>query len=235
MGKPRIFNGLHTRRPVPSPFHQGIPLAVLGVCQVAQQHLVAAVALAGIVADELHHPLARCPCLLAGQIVIAELFLRPDLVFQGTPLEAVGDGGQGAALQTLLLQGQPLAVPRGLVDSGDGRHPVVLQPSVHDVQVGVGVGMLRPRIRKEDQVHRDTVLVQPDQKGGAVGAAPIGNHIDVCFTSRSILFHIGISFVRDTEVQKGGVFRSTFCLRPGRRISSPPPGGLRHSPYPKCK
>ena len=38
--------------------------------------------------------------------------------------------------------------------------------------------MLRPRIRKEDQVHRDTVLVQPDQKGGAVGAAPIGNHID---------------------------------------------------------
>ena len=38
--------------------------------------------------------------------------------------------------------------------------------------------MLRPRIRKEDQVHRDTVLVQPDQKGGAVGTTPIGNHID---------------------------------------------------------
>ena len=235
LGKPRIFNGLHTRRPVPSPLHQGIPLAVLGVCQVSQQHLVAAVALAGVVSDEFHHPLARCPYLLAGQIVIAELFLRPDFVFQGTPLEAVGDGRQGAALQALLLQGQPLAVPRGLVDSGDGRHPVVLQPAVHDVQIGIGVGMLRPGIRKEDQVHRDAVLVQADQKGGAVDTAPVGNHIDMFFTSRSILFHIGISFARDTEVQKGGVSRSTSCLRPGRRISSPPPGGSHRSLYPKCK
>ena len=94
--------------------------------------------------------------------MVAELFLRSDLVFQRTPLEAVGDGGQGAALQTLLLQGQPLAVPRGLVDSGNGRHPVVLQPGIHHLQIGIGMGMLRPRIRKEDQVHRDTVLVQPD-------------------------------------------------------------------------
>ena len=46
--------------------------------------------------------------------------------------------------------------------------------------------MLRPRIRKEDQVHRDVVLVKADQKGGAVGAAPIGNHIDVCSTSRQL-------------------------------------------------
>ena len=56
---------------------------------------------------------------------------------------------------------------------------MVLQPAVHHLQIGVGVGMLCPRIRKENQVHRDTVLVQPDQKGGAVGAAPVGNHIDV--------------------------------------------------------
>ena len=118
--------------------------------------------------------------------MVAELFLRPDLVFQGTPLEAVGDGGQGAALQTLLFQGQPLSVPRGLIHSGNGRHPVILQPAVHDVQVGIGVGMLRPGIRKEDQVHRDAVLVQADQKGGAVDTAPIGNHIDVCFTSHQL-------------------------------------------------
>ena len=52
---------------------------------------------------------------------------------------------------------------------------MVLQPAVHHIQIGVGVGMLCPCIRKEDQVHRDTVLVQPDQKGGAVGAAPVGN------------------------------------------------------------
>lgn len=55
---------------------------------------------------------------------------------------------------------------------------MVLQPGIHHLQIGIGVGMLRPRIRKEDQVHRDTVLVQPNQKSGAVGAAPIGNHID---------------------------------------------------------
>ena len=52
------------------------------------------------------------------------------------------------------------------------------RPGIHHLQIGVGVGMLRPRIRKEDQVYRDTVLVQPDQKGGAVGTTPIGNHID---------------------------------------------------------
>ena len=162
MGQARIFNGLHTRRPVPSPFHQGIPLAVLGVGQVAQQHLVAAVAFAGVVADELDHPFARRPHLPAGRIMVAELFLRPDLVFQGTPLEAIGHRRQGAALQTLPFQGQPLSVPRSLIHSGDGWHPVVLQPAVHDVQVGIGVGMLRPGIRKEDQVYRDTVLVQTD-------------------------------------------------------------------------
>ncbi len=178
LGQARIFNGLHTRRPVPSPLHQGIPLAVLGVGQIPQQYLIAAVAFAGIVADELDHPFACRPHLPAGRIMVAELFLRPDLVFQGTPLEAVSHRGQGAALQTLLLQGQPLSVPRGLVDSGDGRHPVILQPAVHDVQVSIGVGVFRPGIREEDQVHRDTVLVQANQKGGAVGTAPVGNHID---------------------------------------------------------
>ena len=135
LGQARIFNGLQAGRPVPAPFHQGIPLAVLWVGQVAQQHLVAAVALAGVVADELHHPFPGRPYLAAGRVAVAELVLRPDLVFQGTPLEAVGHRGQGAALQALLLQGQPLSVPRGLVDSGDGRHPVVLQPAVHDVQI----------------------------------------------------------------------------------------------------
>ena len=67
----------------------------------------------------------------------------------------------------------------GLIHSGNGRHPVVLQPTVHHLQIGVGVGMFRPRIRKEDQIHWDTVLlVQPNQKGGAVGSALIGNPVD---------------------------------------------------------
>ena len=69
-----------------------LPLAVFSVGQVPQQHLVAAVAFARVVADELDHPLARRPRLLTRRVMVAELFLRPDLVFQGTPLEAVGNG-----------------------------------------------------------------------------------------------------------------------------------------------
>jgi len=83
-------------------------------------------------------------------------------VFQGTPLEAVGDRRKAATLQTFILQRQPFPVTGGLIHSDNGRHPVVLQPAVHHLQIGVGVGMLCPRIRKENQVHRDTVLVQPD-------------------------------------------------------------------------
>ena len=145
--------------PRPSPFHQGIPLAVFSVGRVSQQHLVAAVALACVVADELNHPLARRPGSAAWRVMVAELFLRPDLVFQGTPFEAVGNGRKAATLQAFILQCQPFPVTGGLIHSGNGRHPVVLQPAVHHLQIGVGVGMLCPRIRKEDQVHRDTVLV----------------------------------------------------------------------------
>lgn len=41
------------------------------------------------------------------------------------------------------------------------------------------MGMLTARIRKQDQVNRDTVLVQPNKKGGAVRTAAIGNNIDM--------------------------------------------------------
>ena len=41
------------------------------------------------------------------------------------------------------------------------------------------MGMLTARIRKQDQVNRNTVLVQPNEKGGAVRAAAIGNNIDM--------------------------------------------------------
>ena len=82
-------------------------------------------------------------------------------MFQGAPLEAIGDGGQRAAFQAFIFQGQPLSVTGGLINAGDLRHPVILQPAVHCVQIGVCVGMFAARIRKQDQVHRDTVLVQP--------------------------------------------------------------------------
>ena len=41
------------------------------------------------------------------------------------------------------------------------------------------MGMLTARIRKQDQVNGDTVLVQPNKKGGAVRTAAIGNNIDM--------------------------------------------------------
>ena len=41
------------------------------------------------------------------------------------------------------------------------------------------MGMLAARIRKQDQVNRDTVLVQPNKKGGAVCTATIGDNIDM--------------------------------------------------------
>ena len=39
--------------------------------------------------------------------------------------------------------------------------------------------MLSARIRKQDQVNGDTVLVQPNKKGGAVCTATIGDNIDM--------------------------------------------------------
>lgn len=48
------------------------------------------------------------------------------------------------------------------------------------------MGMLTARIRKQDQVNRDMVLVQPNKKGGAVRTAAIGNNIDMLTSSQSL-------------------------------------------------
>ena len=49
------------------------------------------------------------------------------------------------------------------------------------------MGMLAARIRKQDQVNRDTVLVQPNKKGGAVRTAAIGNNIDMLTSSMLLI------------------------------------------------
>ncbi len=77
--------------------------------------------------------------------------------------------------------------------------------------------MLTARIRKQDQVNRDMVLVQPNKKGGAVRTAAIGNNIDMLTSSQSL-------------------FISVFHLRPdtsgsgGRRlpVHSRPPASPAH-------
>lgn len=157
--------------------------AVLGVGEILQFDLVAAVTFTGIIAYKLDHPFPGGPGSPAERVSVAEPILRSDFVFQRTPLEAVCDGRQGAALQTFLFQGQPLSIPSSLVHSGDGRHPVAFQPIVHDIQIGIGVGMFGPSVGKQNQVYWDVVLMQPNQEGGAVGAAPVGNHVDGWFTS----------------------------------------------------
>ena len=55
------------------------------------------------------------------------------------------------------------------------------------------MGMLAARIRKQDQVNGDMVLVQPNKKGGAVRTAAIGNNIDMLTSSQSLflsVFHL---------------------------------------------
>ena len=77
---------------------------------------------------------------------------------------------------------------------------MILQPAIHDIQIGVGMGMLAARICKQDQVNRDTVLVQPNKKGGTVRTAAIGNNFDM-LTSFQSLF---ISVLHLCRVQRFG-------------------------------
>lgn len=67
------------------------------------------------------------------------------------------------------------------------------------------MGMFAARIRKQDQVNGDTVLVQPNKKGGAVRTAAIGNNIDM-LTSFQSLF---ISVLHLCWIQRFG--RATFA------------------------
>ena len=61
-GRPASSMALLTGRPGPSPIPSGdTTLLYLGSARSPQQHLVAAVALAGVVADEFHHPLGQPP------------------------------------------------------------------------------------------------------------------------------------------------------------------------------
>ena len=52
------------------------------------------------------------------------------------------------------------------------------------------MGMLAARIRKQDQVNGDTVLVQPNKKGGAVRTAAIGNNIDMLTSFQSLFISV---------------------------------------------
>ena len=89
-----------------------------------------AAGLPGIVADELMDALAAGPHILARLVVVAELFLRPDLVLEGAALEAVGDGGQRPAVDALLFQRQAVAVFVVVLYRGDLRKTMLFHPAV---------------------------------------------------------------------------------------------------------
>ena len=132
--------------------------------------------LPSVVADQLHHLLTLCPGVPASGVVVAELFLGRHLVFQGTLFVAVGDGGQTSGPQALLLQSQPLAVLCRVPHSGNGRHPVLQQPALHDLQVFIGMWLFSTGVRKEDQVHRDLPLPKAHQHGRGVCSTAISHY-----------------------------------------------------------
>ena len=83
------------------------------------------------------------------------------------------------------------------------------------------MGMLTARIRKQDQVNRDTVLVQPNEKGGAVRTAAIGNNIDM-LTSFQSLF---ISVFHLRRIQRFGRAALAGPLPSARQPRTSPAGG----------
>ena len=176
-GKPCLLDGLDTPVPVPAPLHKGVFLLVFPVRFVPLPHPLPALRFPGIIADELDHPAAAGPHLLAVGVVPAELLLGGHLVLEGTLFVAIGNGGEGSGAEAFLLQGEPLAVPGGVPYPGDGRHPVLRQPAVHDFQIGIGVGLFPAGVRKEDEVYRDVPLPKPYQHGCAVCPAAIAHHV----------------------------------------------------------
>ena len=83
------------------------------------------------------------------------------------------------------------------------------------------MGMLTARIRKQDQVNRDTVLVQPNKKGGAVRTAAIGNNIDMLTSSQSLF----VSVFHLRRIQRFGRTAAAGPLPSARQPRASPAGG----------
>lgn len=83
------------------------------------------------------------------------------------------------------------------------------------------MGMLTARIRKQDQVNRDTVLVQPNKKGGAVRTAAIGNNIDMLTSSQSLF----VSVFHLCRIQRFGWAAPAGPLPSARQPRALPAGG----------
>ena len=175
-GKPGFLDGLDALVPIPAPLHERIFLLVFLICHIQLPDPLPALRFSGVIADELDHPAAAGPHRPAARVMPTELLLGEHLVLEGALLVAVGDRGKGAGAEALLFQGEPLAVPGGVPHPGDGRHPVFRQPAAHGLQIGVGVGLLPAGIRKEDEVHWDMPLPEPNQHSRAVRPCAVTYH-----------------------------------------------------------
>ena len=102
--KPGPLNYSHALLAGPAPNVERIVFLVLLVRFINGGCVLDAPGLSGIVADELMDALAAGPHILARLVVVAELFLRADLVLEGAALETIGNGWEGPAVDALLFQ-----------------------------------------------------------------------------------------------------------------------------------
>ena len=172
-----LLDGGNAVLPPPAPVDQGIFHLVFLILYIIDIGVGPALLLVGVIANELDYLLASGPHLPAGRIVVAEFFLRTGLVLQGTPLVAIGQSGEGAGTEALLLQCQAVPIHVHVFYHCDLRHPVIYQPLVHDGQVLIGVGLLAACIRKENEVGGDIFVVHSNQHSGTVCAAAIRDDI----------------------------------------------------------
>src|SRR5699024_2489691 len=93
--QPRLLDRPDTIVPRPVPvLDQRVAVLILPIRLVVLFGTLIPFPLPGIVANEPRDPFTCLPHGAALRVMVAELFLRPDLVFLRTPLKSVSDGGQ---------------------------------------------------------------------------------------------------------------------------------------------
>ena len=112
--QPGPLDHTHTFGSIPAPFIKRVVLFIFLVHLVNGSGVLNTAGFARVIANVLVDAAAAFPHLHTRRIVVAEFFLRSDLVLQGTLLEAVGNRGQRVRTETFFLQGQPVSVLVGI-------------------------------------------------------------------------------------------------------------------------
>lgn len=150
---------------------------VLFICFIRRGRVLDASRFACVVPDEFMYPPPRGPFCPASWVVVAEFFLRADLVLYGTFLEPVCNRRQGSRTQALLFKGQPVPVLVHAINRRDFRQSVFHQPFVEHFDIFVSVRLFRAGVRKQDQVNRDFMQIHSDDHCGAVRSSAERNNV----------------------------------------------------------